>query len=248
LIRRLAALTVFFVAGLHAQDYPAPVQALVAKGVTIQAVLAAPPGFKGYVGDYQGQRMPVYLLPDGQHVLLGTLLDAHGNDLTQAPMQEAAQRQIPASTWDDLAKASWIAEGSTHPQRIVYVFTDTECPYCHKLWQATQPMLAAGSVQVRHIIVAVIAPASRHRAAAILDARDPAAALRLHESTFEHSAVQPEAKVPPATATRIAANTALMEKLGIEGTPATVYRDANGSLRILAGLPPVDVLRRIFLD
>ena len=126
------------------------------------------------------------------------------------------------------------------------MFTDTECPYCHKLWLATQPLLAHGEVQVRHIIVAVIAPKSLNRAAAILDARDPQAALHQHESSFGHSTIAPAATVPPATATRIAANTALMDKLGIQGTPATVYKDAAGRIQLLQGMLPDDQLQAIF--
>ncbi|MEO7050550.1 MAG: thiol:disulfide interchange protein DsbG [Rhodanobacter sp.] len=243
----LVTLTFLLAAGAQAQDYPAPIQAVANQGVTIKGSLPAPAGFKGYVGSYQGQPMPVYLLPDGKHVVIGTLLDAHGNDLTQQPLQAATTPSLSESTWTELGKASWIAEGSSKPKRIVYVFTDTECPYCHKLWLATQPLLA-GDVQVRHVMVAVIAPQSLNRAAAILDAADPKAALHRHENSFGHSTVQPLVKVPEATGKRIAANVALMQKLGIQGTPATIYKDAAGKIRMVAGMLPDDRLKSIFAD
>lgn len=244
----LCAALLLLTACAQAQDVPAPIKALSSKGVQIKGPMQAPAGFKGYVGDYHGQAMPVYLLPDGKHVLIGTLLDDMGNDLTQGPLHDAATPPIAASTWADLDKATWIAEGSAHPKRIVYVFTDTECPYCHKLWTAIQPMLAGGNVQVRYIIVAVIAPKSLNRAATILDAPDPKAMFQQHEKTFGHSAVQPEATVPPATARKIEANTALMSKLGIQGTPATVHKDAAGKIQIEPGMMPQDELRSIFVD
>lgn len=242
----LVALTFLLAACAQAQDYPAPIQALASQGVTIKGRLPAPAGFKGYVGSYQGQAMPVYLLPDGKHVVIGTLLDAQGNDLTRQPLQAAMAPSLSEATWTDLGKASWIAEGASRPKRIVYVFTDTECPYCHKLWLATQPLLAGGDVQVRHVMVAVIAPQSLNRAAAILDAPDPKAALHRHENTFGHSTVQPLASVPETTKKRIAANVALMQKLGIQGTPATVYKDAAGKIRMVAGMLPDDRLKSIF--
>lgn len=246
--RWIVSLLLALAACAQAQDVPAPIRALASQGITIKGPLAAPPGFKGYVGDYRGQPMPVYLLSDGQHMVIGTLLDANGNDLTRAPLQAAVTPALNAATWAELAKASWIAEGATHPKRIVYVFTDTECPYCHKLWAATQPLLAGGDVQVRHVMVAVIAPQSRNRAAAILDAAQPQAALQQHESTFGHSTVAPEPSVPAATASRIDANNALMEKLGIQGTPATLYKDATGRVRVLQGMLPEDRLKAIFGD
>jgi thiol:disulfide interchange protein DsbG len=242
----LVPLALLLTACAQAQDYPAPIQALASKGITMKGNLPGPPGFKGYVAEYQGQPMPVYLLPDGKHVVIGTLLDAQGNDLTQAPLQAASAPSLSEATWADLGKAGWIAEGAIKPKRIVYVFTDTECPYCHKLWLATQPLLAGGDVQVRHVMVAVIAPQSLNRAAAILDAPDPKAALHQHESTFGHSTVQPLANVSTATEKRIEANSALMDKVGVQGTPATVYKDASGKIRMAVGMLPTDRIEAIF--
>lgn len=244
----LVPLALLLIACAQAQDYPAPIQALASKGITVKGSLPGPAGFKGYVGDYQGQPVPMYLLPDGKHVVIGTLLDAQGNDLTQQPMQAATAPSLDEATWAALGKANWIAEGASAPKRIVYVFTDTECPYCHKLWLATQPLLAGGNVQVRHIMVAVIAPQSLNRAAAILDASDPKAALHQHENTFGHSTIKPLANVSTATEKRIDANIALMDKVGAQGTPATVYKDADGKVRMAAGMLPDAQLKAIFAD
>jgi thiol:disulfide interchange protein DsbG len=246
--RWLVVSTLLLAACAQAQDYPAPVQALASKGITIEGTLPSPAGLKGFVASYQGKPMPVYLLPDGKHVLIGTLFDAEGNDLTQDALQTATTPTLNDATWIELGKSSWIAEGTSKPKRIVYVFTDTECPYCQKLWLATQPLLADSDVQVRHIMVAVIAPKSLNRAAAILDAADPKVALHQHETTFGHSTVKPLENVPAATEKRIAANIGLMEKLGIHGTPATVYKDASGKIHIAPGMLPDDRLKAIFTD
>ena len=246
--RWFVVLPLLLAACAQAQDYPAPVQALASKGVTIKGELPAPAGIKGYVGSYQGKPMPVYLLADGKHVVIGTLFDADGNDLTQQALQAATAPSLSEATWAELGNSNWIAEGSSKPKRIVYVFTDTECPYCQKLWMATQPLLVNSNIQVRHIMVAVIAPKSLTRAAAILDASDPKAALHQHETTFGHSTIQPLESVPAATEKRIAANIGLMEKLGIQGTPATVYKDAAGKIHIAAGMLPDNRLKAIFAD
>ena len=235
-----------FAACVQAQDYPAPIRALAGKGIAIKATLPAPPGFKGFVGSYQGEKLPIYLLPDGKHVLVGSVFDENGNNLTEAPLQEASKLRLTEATWNELARSTWIAEGSATPKRIVYVFTDTECPYCHKLWLATQPLLAGGDVQVRNIMVAVIAPQSLNRAAAVLDSSDPLATLRQHENSFGHSSVKPAKTVTAATAAHIAANIALMEELDIHGTPSVIYKDSTGRVRMLPGMPSDDRLKAIF--
>lgn len=230
----------------QAQDYPAPIRALAGKGITIKATLPAPAGFKGYVGNFQGEKLPIYLLPDGKHVLIGSVFDESGNNLTEAPLQAASRIALTEATWNELAKSTWIAEGSTKPKRIVYVFTDTECPYCHKLWLASQPLLVGGDVQVRNIMVAVIAPQSLYRAAAVLDSSDPLATLRQHENSYGHSSVAPAKTVSAATAKHVAANIALMEELNIHGTPAVVYKDSTGKVRMLSGMPSDDRMKAIF--
>lgn len=225
---------------------PPPVQALAAKGITIKGPLKAPDGYRGFVGEYRGHTLPVYLLPDGEHTVIGSLYDRAGNDLTSESLEAASAPVLDDATWTALGKTRYIAEGATHPRRIVYVFTDTECPYCHKLWAATQPLLAGGDVQVRHILVAVISPTSPYRAAAILQAADPLAALRQHEQSFGRSTVVPAKTLAPAIEAALVANGELMDKLGVQGTPATVYRDADGTIHMAAGMLPDAQLKAIF--
>jgi thiol:disulfide interchange protein DsbG len=231
---------------VQAQDVPAPIRALADKGIAIKATLPAPAGFKGYVGNYQGGMLPIYLLPDGKHVVVGSIFDENGNNLTEAPLQAASQLPLTEASWNKLAKSTWIAEGAAKPRRIVYVFTDTECPYCHKLWLATQPLLVGSDVQVRNIMVAVIDPKSLYRAAAVLDSSDPLVTLRQHEDSFGHSSVEPAKSVTAATAKHVAANIALMEALNIHGTPAVVYKDSTGQVRMLQGMPSDDHMKTIF--
>lgn len=227
---------------------PAPIQALAgAGGIEIAGRMDAPAGYQGFLGRYRGQPVPVYLLPDGQHAVIGSLYDAHGGDLTSAPFRDAVTPRLDAGLWASLEKTSWVAEGSAHPRHIVYVFTDTECPYCHRLWQATQPYLQQGDVQVRNIIVAVIAPQSLGRGAAVLSASDPHAAYLAHEQHFRDNSPVPVLKqVPDAIQKKIDSNEALMDKLGIDGTPTLLYQDAKGTVRMVPGMPSPDTLKSIF--
>ncbi|OZB59596.1 MAG: thiol:disulfide interchange protein DsbG [Lysobacterales bacterium 14-68-21] len=246
---RLLGLALLLSACAQAQDtpnYPAPVQALEAKGMTIKGPLPAPDGYHAYLGSYGGRPVPVYVPPDGKHAFVGVLFDEQGKDLTQGPMSDATKPVLDAATWASLEKSTWIAEGSPKASRIVYVFNDTECPYCHRLWAAIQPKLAKGEVQVRYVMVAVIAPKSESRAAAVLEAADPAATLRQHEQHFGNSPVQPVAKVSAATAKKLEDNATLMDTLGITGTPAVIYKDASGKIRQDDGMPPPDALDEIF--
>lgn len=236
-----------------ATDAATPTAAAVEKalgpGVSVSGELDAPTGFHGFVATYQGNRIPVYVTPDGRHIVIGQLFDMQGRDLTGPAMQKVADSGLGAEQWDMLAKSNWIVEGNPKAERVVYVFVDTRCPYCHHLWQASQKYLERGDVQVRNILVAVISPDSLPEGALILDASDPSKAWQDNERTFgKHPA--PAADAGSATArAKIAANNKLMRRLGFQGTPSIVYKDADGRVHALQGMPrQPEMLRDIFGD
>ncbi|WP_458071921.1 thiol:disulfide interchange protein DsbG [Rhodanobacter sp. BL-MT-08] len=162
---------------------------------------------------------------------------------------ETSSNPSPTSSvdpsWAALDKSTWIVEGNPRARHIVYVFTDTECKYCRKLWQAMQPFLKTGQLQTRHVMVAVIAEDSAGRGAAMLDAAHPAAALKANEDSREPR-LAPESPIPRATLTKLAHNETLMHTLGAQGTPAIVYLDHDGNVKMAQGVPPPDVMAQIF--
>lgn len=230
-------------------DLPPAVQAFTQTGITIKKAMPAPDGYKGFVGQYEGRSIPVYLSPDGEHVLVGTLYDANGNNLTAATFRKASRPAYGEAEWQRLQNAMWIPEGAEDPERIVYVFTDTECPYCNRLWKMSKPMLADSNTQIRHVIVAVISPTkSAPRAAAVLGADDPAAAFQKHEANFGHSPLSANGEVPADIRKKLQGNVKLMRDLGVFGTPALLYKDAGGTVRVQSGVPrSKDTLKKILL-
>ncbi|KGI77821.1 thiol:disulfide interchange protein DsbG [Oleiagrimonas soli] len=226
--------------------YPAPVRALKSAGIEIRGTMPAPDGFKGFIGVYRGQPMPVYLLPDGKHTVVGNLFAADGSDLTRDAFAQHAMAGLGKNAWSKLQKADWIAEGPKGAKRVVYVFTDTECPYCHRLWSAIRPQVNKGEVQVRYLLVAVIKQQSLPRAVSVLDAPDPIKAFARNEKDFRDSPIKLAAKIPSATRDKIAANIALMQEFGLQGTPGIVYQDAQGRVQTVSGVPSDAGLKAIF--
>lgn len=222
-------------------------KALADTGIEITGKLDAPEGYEGFVGVYQGRSLPVYVLPDGKHLVIGSIYDMSGHDLTSPAMRRIADSGFGAAQWSMLEKATWVVEGNPHAKRVVYVFADTRCPYCHHLWQASQQWLERGNVQVRTIPVAVISPDSLPEAAVILDADDPAKAWRENERHFGSNPKPDPGAGSKLSRQKIRANSMLMNVLGFHGTPAMIYKNADGKVRILRGLPrDPDTLREVF--
>lgn len=227
---------------------PPAIQALASKGLKVDGSLSAPTGFHGYLAEYQGQPIPVYLLPDGRHVVIGTLYDAKGNDLTTPAMREVVGQAGPrlgAAQWDALAKSTWFVAGNPHAKRIVYAFMDTRCPFCHRMWVASQPLLKQGHVQLRVILVAVIAPASLPEGAEVLDASDPLQAWKHNEQDFGHNPDPVANAGSMLSRAKIQANTQLFTQLGFPGTPTVIYKDASGKIQAIPGDPPPAMLKTI---
>jgi thiol:disulfide interchange protein DsbG len=230
-------------APLLAADLPAPVKALQKEGVEIVAPFKASGGLAGYAGMVGKRPVAVYLTPDGKQAILGTMVDARGQDLSQPVLDKIVGKPLAAKTWKELAASGWIADGSAKAARVVYVFTDPNCPYCNKFWKDARPWVDAGKVQLRHIMVGILGPTSPGKAAALLSAKDPAAALRDHESRKTEAVAL--ATVPPRAAAQLQGNHALMQQMELGATPAIVYLDGTGLLKIEQGAPQPDKLARI---
>jgi thiol:disulfide interchange protein DsbG len=137
-----------------------------------------------------------------------------------------------------LDRATWIAAGSKSAERVVYVFTDPDCPFCNDLWKAMAMATArAPDVQIRYLLVAVIDTDSKGKDAAILESKDRAAAFEKSERDYDRGGIEPKATLLPATSETISVNQDLMAALHIFGTPGLVYLDDHNQVKVFAGMP-----------
>lgn len=220
--------------GLAAQQYPAPIRQLQADGVDIAESFDAPGGLKGYVGTYNGRQIEIYLTPDGEHALVGTLLDAQGEPIAREHLARAAAAGLD---WNSFAETHWVAEGDPAADKVIYAFMDPNCPYCAAFWERAQPYLKKGGVQLRHIMVGLLREDSPAKAATILAADDPAAALARHERSMKQGGVEADPAVPARFLKQVEENTRFMRDLSIRATPTIVFKDSQGRVQQVQGLP-----------
>ena len=228
-----------------AEELPEAIKKIEAKGAKIVGQFDAPDGLRGYAAQYQNRGMALYLTPDGKHVLLGNLYDADGNDLTTAPLQKLVYAPMAKEVWGKMEASNWIADGKKDAPRIVYLFSDPNCPYCNVFWEQARPWVKAGKVQLRHIMVGIIREDSPGKSAALLAAKDPGKALEEHEKAGKLSSLKALKEVPPAIQAKLAANMQLMEDLELQATPAIFYMDDKGELQQQQGAPSPDKLAKI---
>lgn len=230
---------------VQAENLPKPIQQMQAKGAEIKGSFDAPNGLRGYAAQYQNNALALYLTPDGKHVLVGSLFDEQGKDLSAEPLQKLVYAPMSKALWAKMESAAWIADGKDSAPRKVYLFSDPNCPYCNMFWEQARPWVKSGKVQLRHIMVGIIHEDSPGKSAALLAAKDPAKALHDHEKAGKASTLKALDKVPEAVQQKLAANMALMEEMGLQATPAIFYQDEQGNLQSQQGAPRPELLGKI---
>lgn len=150
------------------------------------------------------------------------------------------------SVLKDAQEASWIAQGSG--KQIVYVIFDANCPYCHVFYKESQSHLK--DAQFRWIPVGLLADTSAGKAAAMLSASNPEAALRKNEDGFElkhdgMGGIEELKKIPADIQLDLGENLDLLAETGPELVPKIIYQDANGKAHVITGALSSDELDMI---
>ena len=209
-------------------------------------VFVGPHGLYGVVVGAKGDPDSASILwvtPDRSAVLAGTLIYATGNDLTTVAKFAMGLQFSPT---ESLRRASLpAARAIMTPGRgpILTAFIDPNCSYCHLLYDEVMPHVLKGELRVRFVIVVVVKSDSARRAAAILSATDPLAALAQDQRAFDVTHEEggypiANAHLLPASIAAVAANNALISKAGIDGTPAVLYCSRRkSSVRMIVGMP-----------
>lgn len=236
----VVAATLMFATAHAAGTYPKIIQSIVDNGAKVDKRFPAVSGLTGWVISQNGQSTLVFTTPDNKTLISGVLLDENANNLTA----QYANKYVPAPDLSEAYRAlehsDYIAEGAVKPKSVVYVFFDPNCPYCHLAWRQLQSYEKIG-LQVRWVAVAYLADSSEGKAIHILAAKDKTAAFRAHEERFQRGTPAPAgftAAAYPQQAKALNANEQLMHRFGMSGTPAFVWKDAQGRVRSITGLPP----------
>ncbi|WP_347557010.1 thiol:disulfide interchange protein DsbG [Robbsia sp. KACC 23696] len=234
----------------HAALPPALQTAIDRNSLKLIKVFPAAGGLTGYVvSQGPGKNVVVYSTDSHQVLITGQLIDAQGKDLSAG---YAAQYGVKLNL-DQFGKAVEDApavvegaQGGAHPVKsTVYVFMDPNCIFCHLTWKALQPYEQAG-LQVRWIVMGFLKPDSFGKAAALMQAKDGAAALKKLETDYseqdEEAGITPLAQVPSDIKAKLDGNFALFQQLGFEGTPTLMMKDAAGHWSKIEGMPKLSDL------
>lgn len=217
-------------------DRPQAVKALETQGLRIVQEFDVSGDLRAFAGVAGDQPVAVYVTSDGK-AIVGTRLDANGASVDATRLQELVAKPMGDKTWAQLEDSTWVLDGEADAPRVVYTFSDANCPYCNRFWEAARPWVDSGKVQLRHLLVGVIKANSPAKAAAILGASDPSAALLENERRFDQGGITPLNSIPADVQKILDENQMLMYATGFRGTPGIVVRESDGLIKKFNGMP-----------
>lgn len=214
----------------------------------VSAPFEGPSSMKGWVISNGGNHMVVYTTADGQTVVMGDVIDAGGKNWTKEAMATKVPKPDFAKFAAQLEKSAFVATGARgrDVKSVIYAFLDPNCVYCNLAARAFDPYEVAG-LQIRWVPVAFLDPVgSAGKAAYFMQSANPAAALKEHERRFAENKRGVEPITPTAeTRAKLDANLKLMNQMGITGTPAILFKNAQGTWEMKAGMPRLSELPQI---
>lgn len=192
-----------------------------------------------------GKAMIMYSTADGKTMITGNpvvLIDEAGRNLT-AEYEAHLPKPDYTALYNDLQKVKTINTGK-QGKNPVFVYIDPNCIYCNFAYRALEPYIKAGA-DIRWVPVGFLRPDSAAKAAAIMTAKNPAAALAQHEADYKKGGIKPVEKVSDDIQKQLAANAALMQKAEVSGTPAIFYKDKDGKVQLIGGMPRLGQLPEV---
>lgn len=136
-----------------------------------------------------------------------------------------AKRAVSVQVVSEQAKG--FSVGALMSTNTAYVFFDSQCPHCGRLWQAATPLHK--KVKFVWIPVGMINATSAAQGAALLTAANPAELMSEHETSLlaGKGGISTSSSVTPEIAQAIKSNTQLLNSFGAESVPFLVARNVK---------------------
>lgn len=212
-------------------------QKLEKEGFSFVKQIEAPAQMTGWAGHMQQNPATVFISNDQKYYIIGDLHNAKGDNLTVDALNKHVKQSVLDDVWKSLSKSAYIQDGNVNAPRIIYVFSDPNCPYCHMFWEKARPYIKSGKVQLRHIQVAVIRPESRGQAATLLAAENPEKVFEIFNISKGKQKLKEMKPIPEKIAQKIESNEEMMTKYGFYATPAMIWKSSKGQIETASGVP-----------
>ena len=135
---------------------------------------------------------------------------------TQMAFNKSPEAMQPKIIAVEVAHADTFLVGHRGPE--LTAFMDPNCIWCHRFYEKALPLIHAGKLHLRVVLVGFLKSTSAAKAAAVLMAKHPAQALALDESRFnvvtEEGGIHPASAAPASIRASVHHNTQILIHTG----------------------------------
>lgn len=173
----------------------------------------------------------VYITKNGQYLIIGNIIDLDNQvNLTENLRKEARKKVLDAYPVSDMI----VYKPKGTPKAVLTIFTDIDCGYCRKLHNERQDYLNNG-YELRYIAFprAGVGSESYKKAVTVWCSKDKNKSLTEAKLSKDFKIAAELCKNHPIDKSLV-----LVEKLGLNGTPAIVLEDGT----MMPGYIPANAL------
>lgn len=226
-------------------NYPAIIgNAITSEGMKLIDRFDAAPGVEGWAMQMGFQVNVVYTTKDGQFTMVGPMLSSAGENLTQKHVEAAKAKTDQSELWEFVEALNAVQIGEAKSN--VYVVYEPHCGYCRMAWDYLRERQ---DVSVNIVPVSFMRPDSGALVKALFEEEDKRAVMDAFSDP--RKAAELAAKHGPMTAADemfVQVNWNAVNRVGIRGTPAVIWKDSGGIVNMLPHMPSPDEFARLLSE
>lgn len=241
-------------------EMPEPIKNLELEGAQIR-FLGRDHGFDSWLAVKNGQEQYFYVLPDGSAFVMGVLFDSSGKLITAQQVSRLQERgddivsmmgperfeqgqpraggadaeDLPPSErlFNDIQTSNWVPLGKPGAP-VLYSFIEMQCPHCHTFIEQLREkdVFSKGELQLRMIPVGFREESVAQAAFLIATPEPQSRWFRFMDGDSE--------ALPQKDGINdqgVQKNMTIMQSWKFDATPMSVYRDKDGKVKIIRGIP-----------
>ncbi len=191
----------------------------------------------------------IYADKQGRYLLMGDIINNKGQNITIEATQKLIHDPLVDQAFYDLKSTHWIYQGKPNAKHMISILIDPNSPLFPLQYEHVITYIDKGDLAVRWILVSYLKPYNDTRAAAILQAKDPDAALALNAKDFNYNSqtggITPINHVTAQSEKILEDNWNFMQKYKFSGTPVIFMQTKAGKIYVMTGFLMDEMLENV---
>lgn len=181
----------------------------------------------------------IYADKRGRYLLMGDIINAKGNNITVEATQKLIHDPLIDEAYYNLKDTHSIYQGKPDAKHLISILIDPNSSLFPLQYQNLITYIDKGDLAVRWILVSYLKPYNDTRAAAILQSKNPVAALALNAKNYNYNSetggVAPIKHVKAKTKKELVDNWNFMQKYKFSATPVIFMKTDTGKIYVMGG-------------